>query len=393
MIPRFDALSINAAPDPYPAYERMRAAGPICRAGPGIYAATDHASVAALLRDERLIQFQFDEALARLPAAAHTGSAAREFSRGTIVALNRPAHTPMRHLLTAALRPELSALPERIAAMTDDILDAALARGQLDAAADLAHPVPFAVLMWLLGIPESKSPSVARDASDLARIFTLAIDGPTVERADEAVHRLRGYFMELMAGDASGVLRRMRDHPRPAGVTDRDIADNAIFLILAGLETSVNLIATGCLALAARPDQATLIRADPAAVPMAVEEFLRFDAPTRVTARLVISDLTIAGVRVPAGRAMLLMIASGNHDPARFREPASLDVTRTPNPHLSFGGGVHHCVGAALARMEAAIVFDRLIRRLGTIEPAGEPRRDQDLGLGAYLSVPLAVAA
>jgi len=394
--PKYDVFAVADQDDPYPAYATLRAAGALCRAGPGQWAVTRYAEVAALLRDERLAQFQFAEAYELVPESARKlvlpDGPARSFTRRSVVALNRPPHTSVRRLMTKALIPMMSGIPAAVAAMTDRVLDAAAERGQLDAVRELGHPVPYAVLCELLGVPPDDRAEFGAHAADLARAFALAVPDAAAAAADRAVAWLRGYFWERMSRDRPGgpdFLSRMVRHNREV---DADLlVDNAIFLMLAGLETSVNLIGGGMLALAQRPDQWARLREDPARVQAAVEELLRFDAPTRMTARLVTAPVEVDGRTLRPGRVVLLLIGSANHDERQFTRPDRLDVTRQPNHHLSFGSGVHHCVGAALARLEAAAVLDRLVRRFTQLEPAGQPLRDASTGLRSYASVPLAV--
>jgi cytochrome P450 len=277
--------------------------------------------------------------------------------------------------------------------MTDRLLDRAAERGGLDAVTELAQPLPFGVLCELLGLPAEDHDEVAARAAALAAGFAPVVSPAASAAADEAVTWLRGYFGGLLArrrrGAGTDVLSRMRVDDDADGITDDQLADNAIFLILAGLETSINLLTTGCLALARHPDQAAVLRADPTLVPGAVEEFLRYDAPTRMTARLATAPIEVDGRTIREGRVILLLIGSANHDERVFDQPERLDVSRRPNRHLSFGAGIHHCLGAALARMQSAVVFDRLVRRFPVIEPAGAPTRDAGIGQRSYATAPL----
>jgi cytochrome P450 len=219
------------------------------------------------------------------------------------------------------------------------------------------------------------------------------------DAADRAIAWLRTYVGQLLDGDggeSSGqaeLLAGIRAGRRQGLVDAGEAVDNAIFVLFAGFETSMNLLATGCAQLARHPAAWRRLRADPSLVPTAVEEFLRYDAPTQLTGRIVLEPLDIGGRTIRQGRVLLLLLGSANRDERRFAEPDDLDVARDPNPHLSFGGGIHYCVGAALARAEAAAVFDRLIRRLALWEPAGDAEREMSATLRAYERVPVTVRA
>jgi cytochrome P450 len=171
-------------------------------------------------------------------------------------------------------------------------------------------------------------------------------------------------------------------------LTDDEIIENVLFTLFAGYETTMSTIATGCQVLSELPDQLARMRQDPELVTTAVEEFLRYDAPIQVKLRHALVPIPFGGRVLRPGRIVVLLLGSANHDERRFRDPARIDVGRRPNPHQSFGGGHHHCIGAALARAELYAVFDR-IRRLAALEPAGPAVRQLRPGFRAFASVPL----
>jgi cytochrome P450 len=174
-------------------------------------------------------------------------------------------------------------------------------------------------------------------------------------------------------------------------LTIDEIVDNAVFLFFAGFETTTNLISTGCEALLEHGEQLRLLRTSPELVPGAIEEFLRYDAPVQVKGRVVRAELEVGGRSIRAGRVLMLLLGSANRDPDEFVDPDRLDVTRRPNRHLAFGGGIHRCLGAALARAEGAVLFDRLVRRTRRFEPAGPAVRRLSASFRAHESVPIAV--
>ncbi|HEY2666764.1 MAG TPA: cytochrome P450 [Actinomycetota bacterium] len=409
--PRFDAFDPSLHRDPYPAYARLREAAPVCRGGPGQWVVTRYAEVAALLRDPRLGQFQPD-AFNLLPGALSSSigeGPVTSFLRTIIAGRDRPEHSRLRRLVGRLLTQDLaSRIRSRIGDLVDELLAPGIERGGLDAVAELAVPVPLTLMSELLGIPAPDRDEVGRQALRLARIFSPVVSEADRDAADRAIEWLRAYVGRLLDrddgddgedgedGEASGrdeLLAGIRVGRRQGMVDAGEAVDNAIFVLFAGFETSMNLLATGCAQLARHPEAWSRLRADPSLVPAAVEEFLRYDAPTQLTGRIVLEPLEIGGRTIRQGRVLLLLLGSANRDGRRFAEPDNLDVARDPNPHLSFGGGIHYCVGAALARAEAAAVFGRLVRRLAVWEPAGEAEREMSATLRAYERVPVRVRA
>jgi cytochrome P450 len=366
---------------------------------------TRYAEVAALLRDPRLGQFQPD-AFNLLPGALSSSigeGPVTSFLRTIIAGRDRPEHSRLRRLVGRLLTQDLaSRIRSRIGDLVDELLAPGIERGGLDAVAELAVPVPLTLMSELLGIPAPDRDEVGRQALKLARIFSPVVSEVDRGAADRAIEWLRAYVGRLLDGDdgddgeASGrdeLLAGIRAGRRQGMVDAGEAVDNAIFVLFAGFETSMNLVATGCAQLARHPEAWSRLRADPSLVPAAVEEFLRYDAPTQLTGRIVLEPLEIGGRTIRQGRVLLLLLGSANRDGRRFAEPDTLDVARDPNPHLSFGGGIHYCVGAALARAEAAAVFGRLVRRLAVWEPAGEAEREMSATLRAYERVPVRVRA
>ncbi|MEH1123238.1 cytochrome P450 [Micromonospora sp. CPCC 206061] len=386
--PRFDGTDPATMSNPYPVYAKLRAAGPLCRFGPMQYGVTRYADVNALMRDPRLHKHLMPEAFYQLvtgrgPASEFVGQ--MDSVRGGPAIQQAIAH----EFGPAAIR----ARAVRIAAVVDDLVAAMLAAGRADTVAALARPLPVAVLGELLGVPPAERSEVA------ARVAPLSVlgDAPTaagraMEAADAAVLWLRDYFRALLRDRAraprddllSGIAAAADD----AAARDRG-ADDAIRLLYAGLDTTTSLIASGCAALAAHPDQYARLRADPSLAATAVEEFLRYDAPIQTTVRMAREPVQVGGRSVRAGRVLVLMLGCANHDDRRFHRPDRLDVGRRPNPHLSFGGGPYFCVGAALARAQATAVFDRLARGCAALEPDGEPIRAPQFNFRSHQRVPV----
>ncbi|HEV2371945.1 MAG TPA: cytochrome P450 [Streptosporangiaceae bacterium] len=393
--PKFDARDPAVVADPYPVYRELREAGPLCRMGPASFGVTRYADVARLMRDPRLGS-QFPADYHRMSAGE--GAAGTFFSQ-IILYRDPPAHTRLRRLIGKAFSPSLiRRLRPDIEGMVDGLLAPAAERGWFDAVADLAFPLPVMVVCALMGIPESDYGLIRPYALDLSKAFAAIVPEADRGPADEAVGWLREYL--------GGVLARRRADPGNdllslmlaaeddgATLTREEIIDNAVFSFFAGFETSTNLIATGCAALLDHPAQQGLLRADPGLVPSAVEEFLRYDSPIQGMARMVNEPVEVGDRTVRAGRVLVLLLGSANHDPAEFSDPENLAVTRQPNRHLAFGGGAHTCLGAFLARTEAGVVFRTLATRFASLEPAGPALRQPGATLRAYAQVPITLKA
>ncbi|MFI2410436.1 cytochrome P450 [Streptomyces sp. NPDC018947] len=376
-MPRYVLDDAKNVEDPYPVYQRLREYGPVCRGGPGQWVFSRHAEVSALLRDPRLGR-EYPE---QYQAMSIGQGPANDYLQRIIINRDGGAHVRLRRLLTKSLTPAMvRSLAEPIGALVDGLLDRLADREAWDLVTDLAVPVPMLVMSELLGIPEADRDTVARWSTSLAAAFAVFIPEEKRREAHEAVVRLREYFTGLVRerrrrpGEdlLSRMLMAVRDGTEP--LTDEEIVDNALFVYYAGFETTTNVIATGGSVLLTQPDAQRRLRAEPDIVATALEEFMRYDAPIQATSRLVLEPVEIAGRTVRAGRVVVLLLGSANRDASVFEDPDRLDLTRSPNPHVSFGGGVHLCLGAALARVEGAVVFRRLLARFSDIGAAGPAR-------------------
>ncbi|MEU5695070.1 cytochrome P450 [Actinosynnema sp. NPDC020468] len=381
LAPRFDPA---LGDDPYPRYAELRAVSPVARAGPGMWAVTRHEDVAALLRDRRL-GHEFPDSARR--AFARAGGAPESALRTIVSGLEPPAHTRVRRALTAAFTPGVvRGMRAGIAAFTDAVLARARDVGRFDALADLALPLQTAVACDLVGVPEADRAELVARAVVVGRAF---IQVPLVAAGHEAeVAWLRSYVGDLLADrrarPGADVLSRLA----AGGLSDDEIVDNAVFLFFAGYETAVHLVAAGCAALLEHPEAWRALTPD--GVPGLVEEVLRHDAPIQWVARVTSQPVRVGDHTLREGRAVLLLIGSANRDERRFPEPDRFRPDRFPNPHLSFGAGVHACLGAVLARAQGAMVFTRLAA-LPAFTPAGPAVRRPHPNLRGFTSVPVAV--
>ena len=393
LAPRFDPLDPDVQQDPYPTYARLRESGALCRGGPAQWVVTRYADVMELVRDPRLGS-EYDADYHRIALGA--GPLADFFGR---IVLNRdpPRHTVLRRLIGQAFTPlAVRERGETIAAIVERALAPARDGARLDGVADLAHVLPIRVLADFVGLEPDCLDEVRPRALALSRAFATFLPEADRPAAHEAVTWLRTLVVDLFerrrCAPRDDLVSRLVSSPSSADGAPSldDLVDNVVFLLFAGFATTTDLLATGCAALLAHPGELARLRADPALVPSAVEEFLRYDAPVQVKSRLTREPVQVAGRTIRAGRILVLLIGSANRDPARFPDPDRLDVGRDPNPHLSFGGGgIHHCVGAALARAEAVAVFGRLVRGFADVRPDGPAIRRPSPSFRGYASVPM----
>lgn len=394
--PRFDPVDPVLLDDPYPTYARFRDAAALVRSGPGTWAVTRHAEVSELLRDRRL-GHEFPENTLR--AFALAGGLPDTALRQIIAGLEPPKHTGVRRLMSQALSPAVVRdMQDRTGRFVDTVLDSAIDRGGLDVVTDLALPLQTMVACDLIGAPEADRTDIVGRAMDVGRVFILVPfapeGGPGAQEG--AVEWLRGYVRELLAerrrtpGD--DLLSRMASaRHRGERLSDDAIIDNAVFLFFAGFETSIHLVAGGCATLLAHQGQWRRLRAQPSMASQAVEEILRYDAPIQWVARVASAPVAVSGRTIRSGRAVLLLLASANHDERRFYQPSRLDIERSPNPHVSLSAGIHTCLGSVLARAQGTITFERLARRLAVLQPAAAAIRRPHPNLRGYTSVPVAV--
>jgi cytochrome P450 len=388
---KFDSRDPRVLDDPYPVYAEIRAAGRLARGSAGQWVVSHHADVARLLRDRRLGH--------QYPAEYHEFSngagPANDFLQRIILDQDPPTHTFWRRIMQHSFSPSLMRrLYEYVAGQVDELMAAAVARGHLDVVDDLAFPLPVTVVCELIGIPDVDREAVRPHAVELAKAFSLYVPPDEREGAHQAVAWLRGYIRDLVDEHAvrpsndliSNLLAAERETP---GLDRETLIDNVVFLFFAGFETTTNLISTIWSALLANPGQFRLLRRRPELAASAVEEMLRYDAPIQATARYVKEPIEIDGRTIRAGRILVLLLGAANHDPARFAAPEAIDITRDPNPHVSFGGGPHHCLGAALAQVEGRAVTSWLARAPELPELAGPIVRRPSVTFRGYRAIPV----
>ena len=285
--------------------------------------------------------------------------------------MDAPAHTRLRGLASEAFTPHrVAALREHIQAITDSLIDAVVPAGRMDVIADLAEPLPAIVSAEMLGVPAEDHARLKAWSLDFSQMLgNFQHDPDSAPRILKSVDEMTRYFRSAMG--------EQRRYPRKGLVSalmsaeiqgDRlsedEVIANCILTMVGGQETTTNLIGNGLVSLLRHPDQLEKLLGDPALVPSAVEELLRYEAPSQHTARRAPEDVELGGKRIGKGQAVIAVMGAANRDPERFPDPDRLDIIRGDNRHVSFGWGPHFCFGAALARIEGQVAFETMLRRL-----------------------------
>ncbi|PTA43865.1 cytochrome P450 [Micromonospora sp. RP3T] len=398
-----DALALLMSPagrvDPYPTYERLRAHGPVVQAGPVFYVVTGYAEADAILRDARF--GVMDDALRdQFMPGWRESPAVLSISR-SMLRTNPPDHSRMRRLAAGAFTPRrIAAMRGVVEAQADALIDAMLAAGRggapVDFMAAFAYPLPVGVICALLGVPAADRPLFRRWATDLTGVLEPEITPDELAVADRGAAELRAYFSELVAArrrvpadDLTTALVQAHDADGERLSGDELLA-NLIVLLVAGFETTTNLLGNGLVALLGHPAAAAALREHPELAPGHVDELLRYDSPVQLTSRMSTAPSRHGGVDLPPESWIIVMLGAANRDPARFPEPARFDPWRPQVHPLSFGAGPHYCLGAALARLEAQVAFPLLLRRLPELALAGRPERRVRLTLRGFATLPVA---
>jgi cytochrome P450 len=367
--------------DPFPFYARLRAEAPVYPVilpdGRTAWLVTRYDDVAAVLKDERFAKDPLNalspEQHARQPWIPRF---ARPLTRN-MLDVDPPDHTRLRGLVHKAFTPRLvERMRGRAQALCDRLLDRARGRGRLDLIRAYAQPVPTTIIAEMLGVPVADRPRFQRWSQALlaagASRWGVLLAIPHVWLFLRYVRKLIRARRALPQDDLVSALVQAEEAGRQ--LSEDELVAMVVLLLIAGHETTVNLLGNGTLALLQHPEQLQKLRQDPGLIGPAVEELLRFASPVETaTERYAREDVAIAGVTVPRGGLVLAAIASANRDERQFADPDRLDVTRSPNRHLAFGLGAHFCLGAALARLEGQIALATLLRQAPGLRLAVEP--------------------
>jgi cytochrome P450 len=379
----------NAGPDlfaaafkanPYPAYEQMRRHSPVRRIETPrgrMWLVTRYADARQMLSDPRLIK--------QPPRQRDFADSQERLLNEHMLSADPPVHTRLRRLVSKvftagrieSLRPRVREIAE---SLVEPLVGVPGERRRADLVADFAFPLPITVICEMLGVPRA-------DQDSFRAWSNTIVTGVATGGSFDAMRALSGYIVDLIA-DKRGDLyssddcadRRSRRPGKHSDdvlsaliavrddddrLTERELVSMVFLLLIAGHETTVNLIANGMHLLLTHPDQYRRLRSDPSLIPTAVEEFLRYESPVETTTfRFTAEPVEVGGVTIPAGEVVLAALTSANRDEERFADPAHFDITRRENSHLAFGHGIHFCLGAPLARLEGQVAFETLLARL-----------------------------
>jgi cytochrome P450 len=367
--------------DPFPLFAEVRERGAVHEAtladGHRAWLVVRYEAARAALNDPRLSK-DMHAALATGADLVAEGLPGPAFARH-MLSVDPPDHTRLRRLVSATFSPRrVEGLRPRVQSIVDDLLDDIAGhapRSRVDLVAAFAFPLPFAVICELLGVPEPERVALGRGLTALLVPISTPAEYARAKEASDAVVAMLGALVDAKQnapGDdlVSGLISARDGDER---LDDQELLSTIFQLIVAGHDTTTSLIGNSVVALLRNPDQLARLRADPTKIAAAVEEFLRYDAPVpHATFRYAVEPVTIGEVTIPAGAQVVINLAAANRDPGRYANPDLLDIDRAESRHLGFGHGIHHCLGAVLARMEGQLALGSLLRRFPELRLAGD---------------------
>jgi cytochrome P450 len=390
-------LEPGGSADPYPIYAALRKHGPVARLDDRLFVASGYSVITELLRDPRM-RVQDEDYVRRVVPGWEPGEAERALM-ASLLQVNPPDHTRLRRVVSGAFT------PRRVAQMRDAVQTQAqkhtaylghlLGSGEpVDFMADFAFPLPVRVICALLGVPVTEQAWFREQATALTAILEYRFSESELDSANRAAIDLTAYFRELVerrraepTDDLTSALVAADEE-----YSETEVLATLTLLLVAGFETTTNLLGNGLVVLLDHPEAAAALRGDESLAERYVEELLRFDAPVQLTPRWCQEAVTVAGTPIPAYAEIMLLLGAGNRDPERFQDPDAFNPLRDAIQPLSFGAGAHYCLGAALARMEAQIAFPLLLNRFPTLRLADGAQRRDRLTLRGYASLPVTLA-
>ena len=397
-----EAFSDAHKHNPTPLYARLRNENPVLDTGMNMWLTFRHSDCWDVVRSPIASSDERRGTLYRREAETIERLRTKFDRDPQLVFLDPPDHTRLRRLVMHAFTPRrVERLRERVVELTDSMLDSMEATdGVVDVIEAIAYPLPITVICELLGVPSEDEAQFRAWSAVIAKSVDPGMlrnddDNLQIEATNVALSK---YFHALIATRAdsrgddllSGLLDASEGDDRLSTI---ELIELAKLLLVAGHETTVGLIGNGLEALLRHPDQLALWRAEPTIAPRAVEELLRFDSPLQMVQRITTEPMTIGGRLIPEGDQIICMLASANRDPDVFDAPDELRLDRpNANRHIAFGGGIHHCLGATLARLEGEVVLGRMVERFSHLELAGEPTMRASFNLRGRASLPVRLA-
>ena len=389
----FNPMAPEFVADPYPTYHRLRALDPVYRSPLGFWVLTRYEDVIVALRDARFGKEALGELVAQRQGVESAGT------RLSMLDRDPPDHTRLRALVNKAFTSRVvDALRPRVQQIVDELLGRVEGGGRMDLIEDFAYPLPVIVICEMLGVPLEDREHFKSWGLDIARGLDALLMPPGSDvhrRAMEARKAIAAYFRTLIAerrGAPRADLLSSLIATEEAGdrLSEDELLATCILLLIAGHETTANLIGNGVLALLRHPDELRRLRQDPGLIQSAVEELLRYDGPVQRTARIPSEDISIGGHVIPKGELVMPFIGAADRDPEQFPDPDRLDIARADNRHIAFGWGIHFCLGAPLARVEGQIAVNALVQRFPRLAVATDaPEFRQSLTLRGLTRLPV----
>jgi cytochrome P450 len=375
--------------DPYSEFARLRESGEVHRhEGLGLAIAVSHAAASAVLRHR---------GLGRIWADAQPAEQFVSFNllhRNSLLENEPPAHTRLRRSISSAfgrghverLRPTVAVLAER---MVDDLAARIASDGQADLLEHLAQPLPVAVIAELLDIPEADRPRLVPWSNAIVKMYEYGLPPEGQQAAEQAAEEFAGYLREITEARRRSPGSDLVSDLAQAELTSDEVVATAVLLLMAGHEATVNVIGNGVWALLRHADEWQRLLKDPALLEPAVEELIRYDSPLQLFERTATEDVEIAGFRIAKGEKIAALLGAAARDPEVFDAPDTLDLGRSPNPHIGFGVGIHYCIGAPLARVEVAAALRALTLRLPALRLANQPERRPEFVIRGLRTLPV----
>lgn len=377
--------------DPYPEFARLRALGEVHRhQGLGQFIAVSHSAASTVLKHRHLGRIWTDATPLERFASFNM------LHRNSLLENEPPTHTRLRRLVSSAfarghiqrLRPAVETLAARL---VETLAERIAEDGAADLLEHLAQPLPVAVITELLGVPGRDGPQLVTWSNAIVKMYEYGIDEQWRLAAERAAADFAGYLRALAAERSANPSDDLLSHLVASDLTGDEVVATAVLLLMAGHEATVNVLGNGTYALLTHRTQWERLVADPALVSSAVEELIRFDSPLQLFERTATIDVEIAGQRIARGEKVAALLGAAARDPEVFAEPDVLDIGRDPNPHLGFGGGVHYCLGAPLARIEIGAALSALATRLPGLRLARAPKRRPEFVIRGLRTLPVTV--
>lgn len=367
--PLFNPLSMDVIRDPYPSYHRLRRLDPVHRSPLGFYVVTRHEDCTAVMRDPRFGK-DFVGRMVRRHGEKIMDEPVYRSMRHWMLQQDPPDHTRLRSLVTKAFTARrIEEMRPRIQAVVDENLDRLVPKGTGELIAEFAFRLPVIVICDMLGIPKEHHERFFSSARTGGRLLDPVplnreeLDAANAQNVASAEY-FEGLFELRRRQPGNDLITQLVQAEQDGSrLSYEELTANIVLLFGAGHETTVNLIGNGLLALHRNPDQLALLRKEPERITNAIEELLRYDSSVQVTGRVALDDIDVGGQRIAKGDSVLCLLGAANRDPALYPDPDKLDISRTKVKPFSFGGGIHLCLGAQLARIEAEIAISSLLKR------------------------------